>query len=65
MHFEKATLKALGYRFQLGHAIGERCVAPRPAFADDFVIIDTNGVHEIALDFCDCSTAQHHFIQLL
>ncbi|KAF8868419.1 hypothetical protein BD779DRAFT_1460905 [Infundibulicybe gibba] len=64
-HFSKTTLKALGYRFQLGHAIGEGCVAPRPAFSDSFVVIDTNGVHEVGLDFCDCESSELPYVQLL
>ncbi|KAJ7145053.1 hypothetical protein C8R43DRAFT_890827, partial [Mycena crocata] len=68
--FEKTTLKALGLRIQLGHGKlgpGRRghCVLPKTAVDDDFVIIDTHGIHEVNLDFCNCSTAQPHDIQLL
>lgn len=27
--------------------------------------MDTSGIHEIGLDFCNCATAQPHFVQLL
>ncbi|KAF8883132.1 hypothetical protein BD779DRAFT_1444238, partial [Infundibulicybe gibba] len=64
-YFAETSLKALGYRFQLGHRVGEKCLSPQPAFADSFVIIDVNGVHEVALDFCNCETAQLDFVQLL
>ncbi|KAJ7748905.1 hypothetical protein B0H16DRAFT_1847881 [Mycena metata] len=32
---------------------------------DDFCIVDSNGIHEVGLDFCSCSLAQDHDIQLL
>ncbi|KAG1843694.1 hypothetical protein C8R48DRAFT_618502 [Suillus tomentosus] len=63
--FQATSLKKLGLRIQLGHAIGENCILPRKAFNDDFVLIDTNGIHEIALDFCACETSRTHTRQLL
>ncbi|KAF8873430.1 hypothetical protein BD779DRAFT_1613676 [Infundibulicybe gibba] len=60
-YFTETSLKALGYQFQLGHRVGEKCLSPQPVFADSFVIIDVNGVHEVALDFCNCETAQLDF----
>ncbi|KAJ7099324.1 hypothetical protein B0H15DRAFT_1001957 [Mycena belliarum] len=67
---EGTTLKKLGLRIQLGHGRrgkGRRgqCVLPRQAVDDDFVVVDTHGVHEVGLNFCNCSTAQPHDIQLL
>ncbi|KAG1790740.1 hypothetical protein EV424DRAFT_1476101 [Suillus variegatus] len=55
----------MGLRVQLGHEPGERCYNPRPSAGDDFVVIDVHGVHEIALDFCGCASAQIHYKQLL
>ncbi|KAJ7497825.1 hypothetical protein B0H11DRAFT_2276322 [Mycena galericulata] len=68
--FERTTLKSLGLRIQLGHGKpGKvrrgRCILPSPAVDDDFVVVASNGIHEVALDFCNCSTAQAHNIQLL
>jgi hypothetical protein len=68
--FERKGLKELGLRIQLGHGKpgnGQRgrCVLPKRAVDDDFVVIDTHGIHEVGLDFCNCSTAQPHDIQLL
>ncbi|KAF7306198.1 CxC2 domain-containing protein [Mycena indigotica] len=55
--FEKRQLKALGLRIQLGHwHDGNRCPRPIHAAGDDFLVIDTNGIHEIGLDFCGCLT---------
>ncbi|KAF9462998.1 hypothetical protein BDZ94DRAFT_1259836 [Collybia nuda] len=63
--FEKTSLKALGLRIQLGHRSGESCSNPKTAFANDFVIVHINGIHNVSVDFCDCETAQLPFIQLL
>jgi hypothetical protein len=32
---------------------------------EDFCIVDSNGIHEVALDFCTCGRAEDHDIQLL
>ncbi|KAJ7434610.1 hypothetical protein B0H11DRAFT_1757333, partial [Mycena galericulata] len=68
--FERTTLKALGLRIQLGHGKpGKgrrgRCVLASEAVDDDFVVVAGNGIHEVALDFCNCVTAQPHDIQLM
>ncbi|KAG0700258.1 hypothetical protein DFH29DRAFT_807820, partial [Suillus ampliporus] len=63
--FQVTTLKALGVHFQLGHPIGIRCINPKSASNNDFVILDCNGVHEVRLDFCGCESAQPHITQLL
>ncbi|KAG2355521.1 hypothetical protein BDR07DRAFT_1453748 [Suillus spraguei] len=63
-YFEDTTLKYLGLRIQLGHPVGERCFNQSKAFDDDFVILDINHVHEVALDFCKCSCAQSHTTQI-
>lgn len=55
----------MGLRIQLGHPTGQRCLTPRRAFNDDFVVVDSHGIHEVSLDFCDCATAESHFQQLL
>ncbi|KAK7049165.1 CxC2 domain-containing protein [Favolaschia claudopus] len=70
MFFEHETLKALGLRIQLGHGKlkegqRQRCRNPARAVNDDFVVIDTYGIHEVGLDFCECSSAHPHDIQLL
>ncbi|KAG1839753.1 hypothetical protein DFJ58DRAFT_718504 [Suillus subalutaceus] len=64
-YFVTISLKTLGLRVQLGHPTGERYLMPERAYNDDFTLIDTNGIHEIGLDFCGCETAQTHTIQLL
>ncbi|KAI0655655.1 hypothetical protein C8Q70DRAFT_1047143 [Cubamyces menziesii] len=63
--FHKTTLKALGLRIQLGHAPGEVCCNAKPAFGDDFVVLDVSGIHEVAVDFCNCEQVQTHVVQVL
>ncbi|KAG1812343.1 hypothetical protein EV424DRAFT_1473566 [Suillus variegatus] len=63
--FVRISLKSLGLCVQLGHHPGEKCYNPEPAMADDFVVIDVHGIHEIGLDFCGCETTQVHYKQLL
>ncbi|KAG1866481.1 hypothetical protein C8R48DRAFT_747671 [Suillus tomentosus] len=65
LFFQRSTLKQMGLRVQLGHEPGETCYNPRPSAGDDFVVIDVHGVHEIALDFCGCASAQIRYKQLL
>ncbi|KAH6904562.1 hypothetical protein BKA70DRAFT_1507015 [Coprinopsis sp. MPI-PUGE-AT-0042] len=60
--FDRTSLKALGLRIQLHHA---HCPRPDPSYGDDFVIIDSNGIHSVSLDFCNCAYAPSHFVQLL
>ncbi|KAJ7891640.1 hypothetical protein B0H14DRAFT_2560696 [Mycena olivaceomarginata] len=63
--FERCTLKSLGVRIQLGHALGVLCPNPEKAWGDDFVIISSHTIDEVGLDYCNCSTAQSKHVQLL
>ncbi|KAJ7805227.1 hypothetical protein B0H14DRAFT_3485279 [Mycena olivaceomarginata] len=38
---------------------------PAPLAREGFCIVDVNGVHEVTVDFCSCSLAEAHDIQLL
>jgi len=58
-------LKSLGLRIQLGHRPGITCVNPKRSSNDDFVVIDCNGIHEVALDYCSCEGAKSAEVQLL
>ncbi|KAG1787040.1 hypothetical protein EV424DRAFT_1476780 [Suillus variegatus] len=64
-YFERVTLKSLGLRIQLGHTFGQKCPNPRRAFNDNFVVMDSYGIDEVLLDFCDCVEAESHTQQLL
>ncbi|KAJ7734395.1 hypothetical protein B0H14DRAFT_2408793 [Mycena olivaceomarginata] len=76
--FETIDLKSLGLRIQLGHGRNGTCpgtLAKRARAAassenekgprDDFCIVDSNGIHEVGLDFCCCGLAEDHDVQLL
>ncbi|KAF7346849.1 hypothetical protein MSAN_01824100 [Mycena sanguinolenta] len=65
--FERRTLKDLGLRIQLGHwhELDRICPLPQPAAGNDFVIIDTHGVHSVNLDFCNCGLGGAPTVQLL
>ncbi|KAG1722852.1 hypothetical protein EDB19DRAFT_1898151 [Suillus lakei] len=65
LYFVTISLKKLGLHVQLGHPVGKHCLLPQRAFNDDFTLIDTNGIHEIGLDFCGCEVAERHTKQLL
>ncbi|KAH7906698.1 hypothetical protein BJ138DRAFT_1219360 [Hygrophoropsis aurantiaca] len=65
LYFECVSLKKLGLRIQLGHSTGDKCVAPTRAHGDDFTVVDSHGIHEVALDFCGCERMQNHTNQLL
>ena len=41
------------------------CHNPDLCFTDTFVVIDTNSIHLVSLDFCNCEQATSHFQQLL
>ncbi|KAJ7038483.1 hypothetical protein C8F04DRAFT_1256091 [Mycena alexandri] len=65
-HFVRTRmgLRELGLRVQLGHPPGVICPRKKPA-ATDFVLYDTTGVHELALDFCGCREAPERRTQLM
>ncbi|KAJ7027247.1 hypothetical protein C8F04DRAFT_965417, partial [Mycena alexandri] len=54
--FEKTSLAALGLRVQLGHNVGDRCFGPEPGHTE-FVVLHTNGIHTVKVDFCACEHA--------
>lgn len=51
--YAKVTLREMGLRYQLGH-LDLHCEKPSPS-CKDFTIMDTNGIHFVAVDFCDCT----------
>ncbi|KAK0493944.1 hypothetical protein EDD18DRAFT_1355859 [Armillaria luteobubalina] len=63
-YFDKVPLRKLGMRYQVGHLAGEVCLHLQLAFHNHFTIIDTNGIHDIALDFCSCMQKHLFAMQL-
>ncbi|KAJ7620530.1 hypothetical protein DFH06DRAFT_1273758 [Mycena polygramma] len=63
-NFARLQLKDIGLRMQLGHAplrpgskLGKKC-AFRRAVHEDFVVLHTNGIHNVAVDYCGCGTVE-------
>ncbi|THU88945.1 hypothetical protein K435DRAFT_678933 [Dendrothele bispora CBS 962.96] len=52
-YFEPVFLRDIGLRIQLGHARGEECQHPRRGNIG-FLVIHTNRIHPVAVDYCDC-----------
>ena len=50
--FVKCSLKSLGLRIQLNH-LGLKCANPEPCHSK-FTVLHTNGIHEVAFDYCNC-----------
>ncbi|KAI0043482.1 hypothetical protein FA95DRAFT_1498510, partial [Auriscalpium vulgare] len=50
--FERVALRDLGVRVQLGHD-GLPCPSPFERSAP-IVVIDLSGIHEVAINYCDC-----------
>ncbi|KAI0060333.1 hypothetical protein BV25DRAFT_1783282, partial [Artomyces pyxidatus] len=55
--FERVLLAQLGLTIQLNHPPGKACSYPL-AGHKDFVVIHTNGIHTVSLDFCGCNAAE-------
>ncbi|KAJ7358033.1 hypothetical protein DFH08DRAFT_687643, partial [Mycena albidolilacea] len=51
--FKRTSLKDMGLRVQLGHRHGEVCEMSITAHKK-FLVIYTNGIHNVAVDFCGC-----------
>ncbi|KAJ7615463.1 hypothetical protein FB45DRAFT_1035452 [Roridomyces roridus] len=64
--FQRFSLRRLGLRVQLGHSNAEACPRARRGY-DKFVVLHTNGFHQVAVDFCACTRrgCQPHWEQLL
>ncbi|KAF9545568.1 hypothetical protein CPC08DRAFT_769836 [Agrocybe pediades] len=54
-YFEKVSLKEMGLIIQLGHGEFEFCPIPVKASKSNFVIVDSDGIHSVALYYCGCN----------
>ncbi|KAJ7578945.1 hypothetical protein C8J56DRAFT_796995, partial [Mycena floridula] len=61
--FYRVSLKSLGLRIQLGHHNAKQCLRPEPT--KSFIILHSNGIHEVQLDFCACTNAPDRVTQLM
>ncbi|KAF7971009.1 hypothetical protein HWV62_22275 [Athelia sp. TMB] len=62
--FEKISLRKLGLRVQLGHPLGQGCPY-RLISQESFTVLHTNGIHQLAVDFCGCSPTVEHRVQCM
>lgn len=60
--FKASSLHSLGLRIQLGHAQGTLCPLTQ---SRDLVVLHTNGIHRVKVDFCKCSSKSPRWQQLL
>lgn len=56
--FERRSLQALGLRVQLGHLPHRHCPTSEAGHVN-FVVIHTNGIHQVSVDFCRCRGLSH------
>ncbi|KAJ7092911.1 hypothetical protein B0H15DRAFT_777021 [Mycena belliarum] len=59
--FERTDLRTLGLRVQLGHIRG----AGNERKEEIFCVVDSNAIHEVAIDFCTCGSETSRADQLL
>lgn len=57
-------LVKLGLVVQLGHTPGASCPAMRRG-KHKFTLIDVNGIHNVAVQFCECDSRLKHWQQLM
>lgn len=62
-YFEHSSLADMGLRVQLGHE-GMPCLHPQRGHIS-FVVIHTNAIHRVNVDFCGCHQRVSHCQQLL
>lgn len=58
MFFQMTTLCDLGLRVQLGHSTGTQC--PTSEHGNEIMVIHTNSIHFVGIDFCRCHSVPHH-----
>lgn len=56
--FERETLQNLGLSVQLAHAPHSYCPRSEPGHKN-FVIIHTNGIHKVTVNYCRCNEVSH------
>jgi hypothetical protein len=63
-YWTRTSLRTLGLVVQLGHPLGYAC--PHPVKADHkFMLMHTNGLHCVTIQFCHCRGHAPHRVQLL
>lgn len=52
-HFKRISLSSIGAVIRLGHH-GEKCRNRLPGSGRDTVIVHTNGIHRVCIEYCRC-----------
>lgn len=52
-HFQRISLSSIGAVLHLGHR-GEKCKNRLPVSGRNTVIVHTNGIHRVCVDYCRC-----------
>ncbi|KDQ30010.1 hypothetical protein PLEOSDRAFT_1037626, partial [Pleurotus ostreatus PC15] len=63
--FDHCSLQSLGFRLQLCHPFGDKCIRPTPSFGDVFTVITSHGLVPVSVDYCGCTSAVSRDLQLL
>ncbi|KAJ6597135.1 hypothetical protein DFH09DRAFT_1072042 [Mycena vulgaris] len=65
--YNDVSLKSLGMWFYIGRELhpDRMCPHPKRAPGNKFVVLDTKGLHEVDLHYCDCGKGDTFPIQLL
>lgn len=62
--FKRISLNSLGLVVQLGHTPGSSCTTMRRG-KYKFTLIDVSGIHNVAVQFCECDQRITHRQQLM
>ncbi|KAJ7800107.1 hypothetical protein B0H14DRAFT_2616469 [Mycena olivaceomarginata] len=62
--FKRVSLNSLGLVVQLGHTLGSSCTTMRRG-KYKFTLIDVSGIHNVAVQFCECDQRITHRQQLM
>ncbi|KAG6808347.1 hypothetical protein H0H92_004412 [Tricholoma furcatifolium] len=63
-YFGSATLFDLGLQIQLNHPEHRTCPNPEP-LSGGLVVLHTNGIHRVNVNFCNCIAVEPRTVQLL
>src|ERR1700683_3083912 len=58
LYFQRSSLQSMGLRVQLGHAPGRFCPTKEPG-NKQFVVIHSNAIHNVSIDYCHCESVDH------
>ncbi|KAM5534249.1 hypothetical protein V8D89_012074, partial [Ganoderma adspersum] len=63
--FMSQLFQVLGFCFQLGHAIGIKCLTVIPIIGGASILLNLTSIYKINVDFCGCPGALAFKLQIL